>query len=114
MSNDRINYLSKKSDLFESVAAFFIYCLAIPIAILWKAYVLSVLWGWFVVPLGVPPISIAWAYGLSCIVGLFWYNALSSDSTETGLAKAFSGLLKVILVPLLALFFGWIAYGFMP
>jgi len=32
--------------------------------------VLTQLWGWFIVPLGVPAISLAWAVGLSCVVGL--------------------------------------------
>jgi hypothetical protein len=38
--------------------------------VLW-AVVLTVLWGWFVVPLGVPSINAAEAFGLAIVVGMF-------------------------------------------
>ena len=35
-----------------------------------NGWAVSVLWGWFVVPLGVPAVGIAHAIGLRCIVAL--------------------------------------------
>ncbi|HUU97495.1 MAG TPA: hypothetical protein VM487_17300 [Phycisphaerae bacterium] len=48
-----------------------------------SALVVSVLWGWFVVPLGLPPIHMAWAIGLSCVVGMFSREDKSNLSWES-------------------------------
>lgn len=51
-----------------TVIAFF------PLAIIcgaYAAFVLALLWGWFIVPLGVPAISMFHAWGLTVIVNMF-------------------------------------------
>jgi hypothetical protein len=45
--------------------------LLLPIATIVDGWALSTLWGWFIVPLGVPAIGIAHAFGISCTVSLF-------------------------------------------
>ncbi len=40
----------------------------------WKAFVLSVVWGWFVVPLGAPAIGVLHAYGLMLMLSLVTYS----------------------------------------
>lgn len=58
------------------------YTLVITVlSIIWNGYVLSVLWSWFIVPLGVVSITIAWAIGLSVVIGLF--KATVSNTSET-------------------------------
>lgn len=75
---------------------------------LYNGFVLSILFGWFLVPLGLPQIGIAHAYGLSLLASVIL--------STRGLS--FSGDKKAIfatglLMPAMALFLGWIAVGFM-
>ena len=73
------------------------------------AFVLSVLWGWFVVPLGVAKIGMAHAYGLSLIpttiLGVRGLYAPEDKRTES--------VASALIMPAAALLFGWIALGFM-
>ena len=76
---------------------------------LYYAFVLSTLWAWFVVPLGVAKIGMAHAYGLSLIpstvLGVRGLYSPEDKRTEAAIAA--------IVLPSLALLFGWIALGFM-
>lgn len=80
---------------------------------IWWGYAIHVLWAWFVVPLGVSPISIAQAYGLSVLFGLF----LNTRGLEIGKEKTSdewaTSVTIGVLMPAIALLFGWIAVGFM-
>jgi hypothetical protein len=40
----------------------------VPLAI-WNGAVISILWGWFIVPLGAPPLTVAHAIGVSLLIG---------------------------------------------
>ena len=63
---------------------------AIVVGAVMNGYVLSVLWGWFVVPVfSVPPLSIATAIGLSLAIGMLvkqgehtMKKIVVSDSTD--------------------------------
>lgn len=77
----------------------------------WAGLTLSVLWGWFVVPLfGVPALSVAQAYGLGLVVraasGL--KDPDSKDKGGFGLAIARMVLLPPFICGLFLLF-GWVA-----
>jgi hypothetical protein len=66
------------------------------------------MWGWFMVPLGLPQIGIAWAIGLSTIVVLVTPtvpNAPQGERTEH--------LTNVLGKPAFALLIGWVAKQFM-
>jgi hypothetical protein len=80
---------------------------------LWWGYAIHVLWAWFVVPLGVVPIKLAHAYGLSVLFGLF----LNTRGLEIGKEKSSddwaTSVTVGVLMPAFALFLGWIAVGFM-
>lgn len=70
-----------------------------PLAALYWGWAASVLWGWFVVPLGAPTIGAFHAAGLALTVGLlFQSNAKSEDAAKWWL--------RLALAPLLALAFG--------
>lgn len=78
---------------------------------IWKGYVLSVLWGWFVVPLGAPPVTIPVAIGVSLVVSLLTKSVRPTDiDGELQLGKqayiAAAG-------PALMLFVGWIVKAFL-
>ncbi|EOT5207145.1 hypothetical protein ACN5SP_005161 [Escherichia coli] len=61
------------------------------VGIIYSGFALSVLWGWFFVPLGVVPITTPWAIGIYClalmnplmilvkIIKLRWIHILSYD-----------------------------------
>lgn len=57
--------------------------------IFWRAFVMTRLWGWFVVPLGLPAIGIAHAIGLSLLFGVvtlnhrfIWGKGMALEDTE--------------------------------
>jgi hypothetical protein len=84
--------------------------LVLLLLILLRSMVLTKLWDWFIVPLGVLPIGLAHAYGLALTATMFTdrYAAKSSDK-ETGVKVFAYGF----AMPLLALGIGWICKSFM-
>jgi len=69
--------------------------------------VLSILWRWFVVPLGVVPLSLTLAMGVGLTAGFLFGNA--ADAHEKDGDKILRGL---VTRPALALVFGWIIHRF--
>jgi hypothetical protein len=102
--------------------AFLILC-AVPAALL-NGYALATLWQWFVVPLGLPAIGFAHAYGLGQIASLATLNVppvkdrdvadaagVESDATKSERSAYVSlQLLYQFLPSLLALLFGYVAH----
>lgn len=78
---------------------------------IWKAYVLSVLWAWFVVStFGVPVLSIPVAIGVIMIVRFVQGQPKKNENdVDEGLSAAFG---KAFLTPLAVLGIGWIVKGF--
>jgi hypothetical protein len=77
-------------------------------AMLWNGFILSCLWEWFIVPLGVRPLAIGHAIGVSCVVGLFTLNLAKDESDKT------SGPLDKTIVAFSSSFFvlllGWVIH----
>lgn len=73
-----------------------------------NTFVLVVLWGWFVVPFGLPQIGFAWAFGLLCVASLF-----SPTVPPAPDGKVFEHLRDILMKPVLVLAFGGIAKLFM-
>lgn len=83
--------------------------LAIPILAIIRGFVLSYLWTWFLVPFGLPEIGVAWAIGISMIIGY-----LTHEGTYTGPAdEAWGKFAGHIFSPFLLLLFGYIVHSFM-
>lgn len=80
---------------------------------IWWGYAIHVLWAWFVIPLGVGPISIAQAYGLSVLFGLFMNTRGLDIGKEKSNDEWAVSVTIGVLMPAIALLFGWIAVGFM-
>lgn len=79
---------------------------------IWWGYAIHVLWAWFVVPLGIVPIKLAHAYGLSVLFGLF-LNTRGLDVGKKNSSDDWATSVTIsILMPAIALLFGWIAVGF--
>ena len=74
----------------------------------WKGYVLSVLWGWFIVPVfGLPALSIPFAIGVCIVVGLLTFQHHEEK-------RSFGQLIPLsFLLPATALLCGWIVTKFL-
>lgn len=71
-----------------------------------RGYVLSVLWGWFVVPtFGLPALSIPIAIGISLILAFTTHQISVKKEEDKSFGTQFS---NIILHPLLVLAIGWI------
>lgn len=75
-------------------------------------YTMMTLWGWFVVPLGVPAIGFWWALGLQSTVWAFSSKQFKvDDDSHKTLPKKWLPLAKIVTVALAyaaALGFGWL------
>lgn len=81
-----------------------------------NGYVLSVLWGWFMVPVfHLPQLPVAPAIGLALIVSYLTYQPEPNYQEEEETAgQRFARSTSLVLGrPLLALLFGWIVHLFM-
>lgn len=80
--------------------------LAAPLA-LWGGYCLSILWGWFVVPLGAVPLTLWGAAGLNLVV-----YAMTSKVAHTAHNKTTAYTIGFSVAGwALALLFGWAYYN---
>jgi hypothetical protein len=75
---------------------------------IYGGFCLWVLWGWFMVPLGLPPIGIAWAIGLSTIFAM-----VAPTPAPAPEGKAKNHLVAIIAKPALALVSGFVVKQFM-
>ncbi|MCU4119322.1 hypothetical protein [Variovorax sp. N23] len=76
----------------------------------WRGYVLSILWGWFMVPaFGLPGLTVPLAIGLALVIGfLTERSAKKKEDFDWGIAIA-----QLIFSPAIALLIGWIVTRFM-
>ena len=83
------------------VLAFVGFCL------LWEAVVVTALWSWYVVPLGLPVIGIVHALGLCLLITLVRFDPtrVTLDPLETWQRVAY------FVLPAIVLFLGWIFSG---
>lgn len=90
--------------ILGGIAALFLYCI-------YNAWVLTILWGWFIVPLGVKSLTIAHAYGFTLVTGLILSTRGIKENKDKG--DWVSSIITWLILPAVALLFGWIAVGFM-
>lgn len=84
--------------------------LMLTLGVIWRGFVLSILWGWFMVgPLGVPALSIPAAIGITLIVA-YLVTSKIQESADRGVVSMFT---KGALIPLFALGLGWIVARFL-
>ena len=72
--------------------------------------VLSKAWGWYIVPIGMPNISMVQAIGIDLIVTYMTMQPRNSNDTPTELGKM---LINAVGIPLAFLFWAWIIHFFM-
>lgn len=79
--------------------------IALPVGAMLSGYVLSVLWGWFIVPVfHLPQIGIVTGSGISIVVNMLIHSA----TPEREYDEWWHPLVPLFSSPLFALFFGWI------
>ena len=80
------------------------------IATILNGLVISVLWGWFMVPLfGLPPLAIAQAIGVGLVVALLTHQAQPYQQGN----QDNMGLLIIFAKPAMFLLMGWIVRMFL-
>lgn len=87
------------SDSDDDVAKLLFGVLGLLVSVLLRGYVLSQLWSWFVVPLGVVAVSIPHAIGISCIAAML--------SGSSGGGKESEGVAVVIIGGVVGVLFVW-------
>lgn len=99
----------------KAVGCFAFLAASVPLTI-YRGWVLSVLWGWFVGPLfGAPPLTIPFAIGLSLIVGFLTSHYRREPKVESNewwepMAEQTAW---AALHPTIALGFGWVVAQFL-
>lgn len=85
-----------------------------PLSAYLRSSVFATLWGWFVVPLGVPPITLVSAFGLSVLfslTGLSYFRLDIEEFKKKSTEEVIGYLVGFLLVsPLFSLFMGWLAH----
>ena len=88
-----------------------------PFALAWSGFVLTILWGWFVVPaFGLAPLSVPVAIGLSTIIGMYMKVKIDDEAAKTSDEKAKEVITSIVVAavkPAWLLLIGWIVTLFM-
>ena len=87
--------------------------LALPFTLTWKGFVISKLWGWFLVPLALPPIGIAHAVGISTLAALLTMKVTHKDAEKRTDKQTIDVIVLAVLWPLMALGIGFITQLFL-
>lgn len=89
------------------------FMLLIVVNSIFNGYVLSVLWGWFVVPtFNAPALGIVPAIGIALVVGYLIQQTNDTKNEPLGEQIA-EATMTTILKPSFALLFGWVIHLFM-
>lgn len=83
---------------------------SVVVASIMNGWVLSILWGWFIVPLfGLPLLSIPESIGFALVIGILSKNQTTSSSKDKDTSTLVAEIIGYgIFSPLFFLFMGWI------
>ena len=85
----------------ELIAWLLLLVLAVPITI-YRAYVLTCLWAWFIIPMfDAPRLGVWYAIGILSIASLFQHNKYKHEENpdqEQVLKDSFGGLVQAVLL----------------
>ncbi len=76
-------------------------------AFLWVGFVIKIMWVWFMVPLGLPAISLAHAIGIDVLITFIVIPSVNEDRSMSDIISSF------IFRPVFVLLIGFIAKSFM-
>jgi hypothetical protein len=100
--------------LMASIGWFVGVLALLALSLIWRGYVLAVLWGWFAVPtFGLPELALAPAMGLSLVVSFLTYQIDATKKQEgSEMARFTKAAAHSLLMPALALGVGWVVHQF--
>ncbi len=81
-------------------------------AALARGFVLSVLWGWFAIPLGLQPINPPLAIGIALVVSFLTHQHHASIKDERETSQKWIDVANVILSPWLTLLMGYVIHTY--
>lgn len=93
--------------------------ITLPFGAIWSGFVLSVLWGWFVVPTfeGAPALGIPAAIGIAAVVRYLTndtrWREEDRDDGNLRTERIIRSISMMVTVPLLTLIFGYVVHLFM-
>jgi hypothetical protein len=93
----------------------FVASIVIILSVLLRSYTVYCLWGWFIVPFGVIQIGMAWAFGISGLVGTIANSRKINFDLKKKyvLAELGADLASIVASNGLSLLFGYIAHQLM-
>lgn len=91
----------------------FISLLLLPITWPLNGYAVASLWSWFIVPLGMIPITITHGIGIGMIMSYLTHQLSNDTFDETSDKNKIGAIIFGFVKPLFALFFGFIIHNFM-
>lgn len=87
-------------------------------AAIFRGYALSILWGWFIIPVfHLPPLSVPYAIGFALVVSYLTHQTIPSDNSDEHESfgyKIFKVIIMAATTPAFALLFGWIVHNYCP
>ena len=98
---------TKEEEIIESLGALILF---IP-SILFSGWVVMLLWGWFIVPLGMPEVGLALALGISVLVSAITpvnYHLMEKEGRSSFYKIVFNLIMNAVLLG-----FGFIVHLFM-
>lgn len=99
----------------EALGVLAAFCLTIFLGSVWSGYVLTILWGWFIVPVfHLPALLLVPAMGLGLVVRYLTHQYDRYVSTESSSKQLLNGLVYSALAPALMLGIGAILVRWMP
>lgn len=91
----------------------FVGILAFIVLVFLSAFTVSTLWGWFLVPLGLPVIGMVHAYGLGLVATYITGTtnlAVRASKQDKGY---YESIVTGLLIPCFTLLFGYVTHSFM-
>jgi hypothetical protein len=84
------------------------------LGILLKAFVLTKLWAWFIVPLfpGAPSLTMAQAYGIALVIAMVTHQHSEAQEEPDKEKRQIAAIVSLFVWPLLVLFVGWIVKAY--
>ena len=100
----------------DSLACFGLFVAAIALIVvgsIMNGWVLSIMWGWFVVPLfGVPVLKVAPAIGVALVAKMLTHQSSSKSNEKKDTSETVGELIAAFLSPMVTLLIGWIVLQF--
>lgn len=93
---------------------FIVLFIVMTLGAIWKGYVLTIVWSWFVVPtLGLPALTLVPAIGLALVASFMTYHYVYAKDTRSHGEQVGTAATLAFAYPLLVLGMGWVINQFM-